>query len=268
MPSASICTRACAPSSPLTDEASSSPSVTARCGGSARTRRRPRSRGACSSPMSAGRCRPRRSCLAASWARRLKSGSCGTSSARERRAAALSSIRTTPPLPQPDLMSQRKIARVLLSVSDKTGLVDFAKGLRGYRVEIVSTGGTAKLLREAGIAVIDVAEVTQSPEMMGGRVQTVHPKIHGGLLAVRGDEAHERALEEHAIPAIDLLAVNLYPFGAAVASGADFDACIENIDIGGPALIRAGAKNHASVTVVVEPADYPLVLAELAANDG
>jgi phosphoribosylaminoimidazolecarboxamide formyltransferase/IMP cyclohydrolase len=165
-------------------------------------------------------------------------------------------------------MDKRKIARALLSASDKTGLVDFAKGLRGYRVEIVSTGGTAKLLRETGIEVIDVAEVTQLPEMMGGRVKTLHPKIHGGLLAVRGNEAHERALADHAIPAIDLLAVNLYPFEAAVASGADFGACIENIDIGGPALIRAGAKNHASVTVLVEPADYPLVLAEMAANDG
>jgi phosphoribosylaminoimidazolecarboxamide formyltransferase/IMP cyclohydrolase len=165
-------------------------------------------------------------------------------------------------------MSHRKIARALLSVSDKTGLVDFAKGLKDYGVELVSTGGTAKLLREAGIEVIDVAEVTQLPEMMGGRVKTLHPKIHGGLLAVRGDEAHERALEEHAIPAIDLLAVNLYPFEETAKSGGDFDACIENIDIGGPALIRAGAKNHDSVTVVVEPADYPLVLAEMAANDG
>ena len=165
-------------------------------------------------------------------------------------------------------MDQRKIARALLSVSDKTGLVDFAKALRGYGVELVSTGGTAKLLREAGIEVIDVAEITAMPEMMDGRVKTLHPKIHGGLLAVRGDKAHERALADHAIPTIDLLAVNLYPFETTVTSGADLDACIENIDIGGPALIRAGAKNHDSVTVLVEPADYRLVLAEMEKNRG
>jgi phosphoribosylaminoimidazolecarboxamide formyltransferase/IMP cyclohydrolase len=165
-------------------------------------------------------------------------------------------------------MEPRKIRRALLSVSDKTGLADFAKGLKGHGVEIVSTGGTAKLLREAGIEVTDVAAITGLPEMMDGRVKTLHPKIHGGLLAVRGDEAHERALEVHAIPAIDLLAVNLYPFEATVKSGADFDTCVENIDIGGPAMIRAAAKNHASVTVVVDPADYAIVLAEMAANDG
>jgi len=161
-----------------------------------------------------------------------------------------------------------KIVRALLSVSDKTGLVDFAKGLAGYGVEIVSTGGTAKLLREAGLEVTDVAEITQSPEMMGGRVKTLHPKIHGGLLAVRGNHAHEKALADHAIPVIDLLAVNLYPFEATVEARSGFADCIENMDIGGPALIRAGAKNHASVTVVVEPADYPLVLAEMEKNRG
>jgi phosphoribosylaminoimidazolecarboxamide formyltransferase / IMP cyclohydrolase len=165
-------------------------------------------------------------------------------------------------------MDKRKIARALLSVSDKTGLADFAKALRKHGVEIVSTGGTAKLLRDAGIAVTDVAEITGMPEMMDGRVKTLHPKIHGGLLAVRGNAAHERALAEHAIPAIDLLAVNLYPFEKTVAAGADFDTCIENVDIGGPALIRAAAKNHDSVTVVVDPADYPLVLAEMDANGG
>jgi phosphoribosylaminoimidazolecarboxamide formyltransferase / IMP cyclohydrolase len=165
-------------------------------------------------------------------------------------------------------MEPRKIKRALLSVSDKTGLVDFAKGLARYGVEIVSTGGTARLLREAGLQVTDVSEITQVPEMMDGRVKTLHPRIHGGLLAVRGDEAHEKALADHAIPAIDLLAVNLYLFEATVGSGGDFDDCIENIDIGGPALIRAGAKNHASVTVVVEPADYPLVLAEMEKNGG
>jgi phosphoribosylaminoimidazolecarboxamide formyltransferase / IMP cyclohydrolase len=165
-------------------------------------------------------------------------------------------------------MAQNKIARALLSVSDKTGLADFARALRKQGVEIVSTGGTAKVLREAGIAVTEIAEITQSPEMLDGRVKTLHPRIHGGLLAVRGNAEHERALAEHAIPAIDLLAVNLYPFEATVTGGADFDTCIENIDIGGPALIRAAAKNHASVTVVVEPQDYARVLAEMAANGG
>ena len=165
-------------------------------------------------------------------------------------------------------MPMPKIVRALLSVSDKTGLVDFAKGLANYGVEIVSTGGTAKLLREAGLEVTDIADITQSPEMMGGRVKTLHPRIHGGLLAVRGNATHEKALADHAIPAIDLLAVNLYPFEATVAAGRDFANCIENIDIGGPALLRAGAKNHASVTVVVEPADYPLLLAEMEKNRG
>ena len=165
-------------------------------------------------------------------------------------------------------MAEPRIKRALLSVSDKTGLVDFAKGLGRYDVEIVSTGGTGKLLREAGLQVTDVAEITQVPEMMGGRVKTLHPKIHGGLLAVRGDQAHEKALADHHIPAIDLLAVNLYPFESTVAADSDFADCIEHIDIGGPALIRAGAKNHASVTVVVEPADYALVLAEMEKNGG
>jgi len=165
-------------------------------------------------------------------------------------------------------MENRKIARALLSVSDKTGLADFARALRKHGVEIVSTGGTAKLLRNAGIAVTDVAEITGMPEMMDGRVKTLHPKIHGGLLAVRGNKAHEKALSDHAIPAIDLLAVNLYPFAETVAAGADFETCIENIDIGGPALIRAAAKNHDSVTVVVDPADYASVLAEMDANGG
>jgi phosphoribosylaminoimidazolecarboxamide formyltransferase / IMP cyclohydrolase len=165
-------------------------------------------------------------------------------------------------------MTKRKIARALLSVSDKTGLADFACALRAQGVEIVSTGGTAKALREAGIAAIDVAEITKSPEMMDGRVKTLHPKIHGGLLAVRGNKEHERALAEHAIPAIDLLAANLYPFEATVAGGADFATCIENIDIGGPALIRGAAKNHESVTVIVEPEDYSRVLAEMERNGG
>jgi phosphoribosylaminoimidazolecarboxamide formyltransferase / IMP cyclohydrolase len=165
-------------------------------------------------------------------------------------------------------MDQRKIARALLSVSDKTGLAEFARALARHGVEIVSTGGTAKLLREAGIEVIDVAEVTGLPEMMDGRVKTLHPKIHGGLLAVRENEAHLKALADHAIHPIDLLAANLYPFEQAVKTGADFATSIENIDIGGPAMIRAAAKNHDAVTVVVDPADYAAVIEELDANDG
>jgi phosphoribosylaminoimidazolecarboxamide formyltransferase/IMP cyclohydrolase len=165
-------------------------------------------------------------------------------------------------------MKTRKIARALLSVSDKTGLADFARALRKHGVDIVSTGGTAKLLREAGIEVIDVAEITGLPEMMDGRVKTLHPKIHGGLLAVRENETHLKALADHSIHPIDLLAANLYPFEQTIAGGADFDTAIETIDIGGPAMIRAGAKNHDGVTVVVDPADYPLVIAEMEANGG
>ncbi|MGH6792004.1 MAG: bifunctional phosphoribosylaminoimidazolecarboxamide formyltransferase/IMP cyclohydrolase [Methyloceanibacter sp.] len=165
-------------------------------------------------------------------------------------------------------MANRKIARALLSVSDKTDLADFAKTLKTHGVEIVSTGGTAKLLRDAGIEVTDVAEVTGLPEMMDGRVKTLHPNIHGGLLAKRGNAAHEQALKDHAIPPIDLLVVNLYPFEETVRDGADFDTCIENIDIGGPALIRAAAKNHDSVTVVVEPSDYARVLGDMTAHKG
>src|SRR6476619_2644100 len=162
----------------------------------------------------------------------------------------------------------QKIARALLSVSEKTGLVDFARGLAARGDELDSTGGTAKALRYAGLKVIVVAEITQVPEMMDGRVKTLHPKIHGGLLAVRSKENHEQALKDHDIPKIDLLAVNLYPFESTAASGADFSACVENIDIGGPALIRGGAKNHASVTVVVDPADYLRVLDEMEKNGG
>jgi phosphoribosylaminoimidazolecarboxamide formyltransferase / IMP cyclohydrolase len=165
-------------------------------------------------------------------------------------------------------MEMRKIARALLSVSDKRGVIDFARGLSASGVELISTGGTAKLLKGAGLDVKDVAEVTGLPEMMDGRVKTLHPKIHGGLLAVRGNDAHEQALQAQAITPIDLVAVNLYPFETTVRTGGDFAACIETIDIGGPALIRAGAKNHASVTVVIEPADYPAVLAEMEAHDG
>jgi phosphoribosylaminoimidazolecarboxamide formyltransferase / IMP cyclohydrolase len=165
-------------------------------------------------------------------------------------------------------MDPQRITRALLSVSDKTGLVDFAKGLAARGIEIVSTGGTAKQLRNAGLDVIDVAEVTGSPEMMDGRVKTLHPKIHGGLLAMRGNAEHEAAMAEHGIPPIDLLVVNLYPFEATVRAGGNFDICIENIDIGGPAMIRAAAKNHAGVAVVVDPADYMDVLDEIERLDG
>ncbi len=159
----------------------------------------------------------------------------------------------------------RRIIRALLSVSDKTGLIDFATQLAGFGVELVSTGGTAKALKDAGLDVIDVAALTGFPEMMDGRVKTLHPKVHGGLLAIRGNKEHAASMQAHGIKPIDLLVVNLYPFEATVAKGASYDDCVENIDIGGPAMIRAAAKNHADVTVVVEPADYEKVLDELAA---
>jgi phosphoribosylaminoimidazolecarboxamide formyltransferase/IMP cyclohydrolase len=162
----------------------------------------------------------------------------------------------------------RRITRALLSVSDKGGLTDFAKALAGFGVELVSTGGTAKALKDAGLAVIDVAELTGFPEMMDGRVKTLHPNVHGGLLAIRGNKEHAAALEKHHIKPIDLLVVNLYPFEATVAKGAAFDDCVENIDIGGPAMIRAAAKNHGDVTVVVEPADYKKVLGEMTQHSG
>ena len=159
------------------------------------------------------------------------------------------------------------LKRALISVSDKTGLLDFARALEARGVEILSTGGTAKALREAGLIVKDVAEVTGFPEMMDGRVKTLHPVVHGGLLALRDNDEHMAAAESHGIGMIDLLVVNLYPFEETVARGAGYDDCIENIDIGGPAMIRAASKNHAFVTVVVDVEDYAAVLAELDAND-
>jgi len=161
-----------------------------------------------------------------------------------------------------------KIRRALISVSDKTGLIELGKFLSGQGVEILSTGGSAKALTEAGVAVIEVSAHTGFPEIMDGRVKTLQPAIHGGLLAVRGNPEHEAALKKHNIAPIDLLAVNLYPFEETVAKGAAFYDCIENIDIGGPALIRAAAKNHAFVTVVVDPADYARVIEEMTENDG
>ena len=162
----------------------------------------------------------------------------------------------------------RRIARALLSVSDKTGLVAFARDLAAQGVELVSTGGTHRALREAGLAVMEVADLTRFPEMMDGRLKTLHPAVHGGLLAIRENPEHEAAMLAHAIKPIDLLVVNLYPFEATVAAGAGYDAAIENIDIGGPAMIRAAAKNHGDVAVVVDPADYGQLAAALAADGG
>ena len=158
------------------------------------------------------------------------------------------------------------ITRALISVSDKTGLVEFGRFLEANGVEILSTGGSAKALSEAGVAVVEVADHTGFPEIMDGRVKTLHPKIHGGILALR--EAHGEAMAAHGIAPIDLVAVNLYPFEATVARGAGFDECIENIDIGGPAMIRSAAKNHGHVTVVVDPADYQSVMDGMAAGGG
>ncbi len=159
------------------------------------------------------------------------------------------------------------VRRALLSVSDKSGLTEFATALAGMGIELVSTGGTAATLRDAGLDVRDVSDLTGFPEMMDGRVKTLHPGVHGGLLALRDDDAHVAAMETHGIGPIDLLVVNLYPFEATVAAGADYDTAIENIDIGGPAMIRAAAKNHRFVNVVVDVEDYDSVLAELSANE-
>ena len=161
-----------------------------------------------------------------------------------------------------------KITRALLSVSDKSGIVELAKALEGKGVEILSTGGTSKTLKEAGVTVKDVSDHTGFPEIMDGRVKTLHPKIHGGLLANRDEPSHVQAMEENAIAPIDMLVVNLYPFQATLDKGADFATCIENIDIGGPAMVRAAAKNFAHVAVVTRPADYEAILAELEAQDG
>ena len=159
------------------------------------------------------------------------------------------------------------VRRALLSVSDKTGIVEFARELKGRGIELLSTGGTAKLLTSHGITVTEVAEHTGFPEIMGGRVKTLHPKIHGGLLGRRGVD--DAVMRQHDIEPIDLLAVNLYPFAATVSRpDCTYDDAVDNIDIGGPAMVRAAAKNHASVTVVVDPGDYRALLDELAANQG
>jgi phosphoribosylaminoimidazolecarboxamide formyltransferase/IMP cyclohydrolase len=162
----------------------------------------------------------------------------------------------------------RPISRALISVSDKTGLVEFARALTKHGIVLLSTGGTAKALADAGLAVRDVAEVTGFPEMMDGRVKTLHPKIHGGLLGIRDNREHASAMAAHGIEPIDLLVVNLYPFEQTVAKGSDYDTCIENIDIGGPAMIRAAAKNHADVAVVVDAEDYAALRTELERHNG
>ncbi len=162
----------------------------------------------------------------------------------------------------------RPVRRALISVSDKTGLVEFAQSLAKLGVELVSTGGTAKALAAAGLKVTDVAAVTGFPEMMDGRLKTLHPRVHGGLLALRDEPSHAKAMQEHGIEGIDLLVCNLYPFEESVARKASFEETIENIDIGGPAMIRAASKNHGYVAVIVDVEDYASVLAELAANKG
>jgi phosphoribosylaminoimidazolecarboxamide formyltransferase/IMP cyclohydrolase len=168
-------------------------------------------------------------------------------------------------IPAPDLVS---VSRALISVSDKTGLIDFVRALTKHGVEIVSTGGTRKAIAEAGIAVTDVSDVTGFPEIMDGRVKTLHPLVHGGLLAVRGDQEHQQAMHDHGIRPFDLVVINLYPFEEVRRMGGDYAATVENIDIGGPAMVRASAKNHAYVGIVTDPSDYPLVLEALEENAG
>ncbi|MEN9856844.1 MAG: phosphoribosylaminoimidazolecarboxamide formyltransferase [Pseudomonadota bacterium] len=165
-------------------------------------------------------------------------------------------------------MNIRPIARALISVSDKTGLIEAANALVEQGVALISTGGTAKALAQAGLPVVDVADITGFPEMMDGRVKTLHPRVHGGLLALRDDKDHAAAMEAHGIEGIDLLWVNLYPFEATLASGADFETCVENIDIGGPAMIRAAAKNYAFCAVATDLEDVQAILADITAHGG
>src|SRR4051812_42260348 len=160
------------------------------------------------------------------------------------------------------------VRRALISLSDKGGLEQLAAGLARHGVEIVSTGGTAAKMRESGANVRDISDLTGFPEMMDGRVKTLHPKVHGGLLGVRDNPQHVAAMEQHEIAAIDLVVVNLYPFLSTVMSGADRDTVIENIDIGGPSMVRSAAKKHAFVAIVTDPADYAELLGELDANGG
>ncbi len=162
-----------------------------------------------------------------------------------------------------------KAKRALISVSDKTGIVDFAKALHEQGVEILSTGGTAKALQEAGVPTIEVSQFTGSPEILDGRVKTLHPKIHGGLLYLRGDKEHEKQAKAHGIEPIDIVVVNLYPFEATVAkAGVTLPEAIEQIDIGGPSMIRSASKNYQSVTVVTDPSDYQAVLDDIKEEGG
>jgi phosphoribosylaminoimidazolecarboxamide formyltransferase/IMP cyclohydrolase len=160
------------------------------------------------------------------------------------------------------------VQRALISLSDKSGLAELAAGLARHKVEIVSTGGTAAKLREFGAQVRDIADLTGFPEMMDGRVKTLHPKVHGGLLGVRDNPEHAAAMEEHSIATIDLVVVNLYPFLSTVMSGADRETIVENIDIGGPSMVRSAAKNHAHVAIVTDPADYAALFEQLDTNGG
>ncbi len=161
------------------------------------------------------------------------------------------------------------ISRALMSVTDKSGLAEFAKFLARYQIEILSTGGTAKLLRENGVPVVEVSEFTGFPEMLDGRVKTLHPKIHGGILGRRDLASHQEQMAAHGIKPIDLVVVNLYQFEQAIAKpGCTLEDAIENIDIGGPTLLRASAKNYQAVTVVVDPGDYPQIMAEMKLNKG
>jgi len=162
-----------------------------------------------------------------------------------------------------------KIQRAIISLSDKTGIQELAKGLQDFGVEILSTGGTAKVLRESGLKVMDVSEYTGFPEMLDGRVKTLHPKVHGGLLGIRDNPVHVRKMKEHGIQPIDMVVINLYPFEATVAkSSCTLEEAIENIDIGGPAMLRAAAKNYPYVTVIVDPVDYESILKEMKKSGG
>jgi len=162
-----------------------------------------------------------------------------------------------------------KIQRAIISLSDKSGILEFAKELQGFKVEILSTGGTAKVLRESGLKIMDISEYTGFPEMLDGRVKTLHPKVHGGLLGIRGNPEHVKKMNEHGIQPIDMVVINLYPFEATVAKpNCTLEEAIENIDIGGPSMLRAGAKNYPYVTVIVDPADYRPILAEMKQSGG
>jgi len=175
------------------------------------------------------------------------------------------SVSASPVPPTPDLVCVRQ---ALISMSDKTGLEELVKALHGFGIGILSTGGTAKAIEAVGVPVKEVSDHTGFPEMLDGRVKTLHPTIHGGILGVRGNQTHERDMDAHGIAPIDLVVVSLYPFESTLARGADFNTCVENIDIGGPALIRAAAKNHAAVTVVTDPEDYPRLLHDLRTHAG